>query len=104
MRSKNERYAISGREGSPRLFARYDAGGIKLAGLDIVLTPNGLNVPFVIDKVVWSAVCSLTDERRMSAWRKRIDEYLTRPEFFDIINELAQILNSPATGKEASTE
>ena len=69
-----------------------------------MLTPNGLNVPFVIDKVVWSAVCSLTDERRMSAWRKRIDEYLTRPEFFDIINELAQILNSPATGKEASTE
>lgn len=69
-----------------------------------MLTPNGLNVPFMVDKVVWGAVCSLTDERRMSAWRKRIDEYLTRPEFFDIINELAQILNSPATGKEASTE
>ena len=79
-------------------------GGIKLAGLDIVLTPNGLNVPFMIDKVVWGAVCSLTDERRMSAWRKKIDEYLTRPEFFDILNELAQILNSPATGKETSTE
>lgn len=79
-------------------------GGIKLAGLDIVLTPNGLNVPFVIDKVVWSAVCSLTDERRMSAWRERIGEYLMRPEFFDILNELGQILNSPATGKEESTE
>lgn len=79
-------------------------GGVKLAGLDIVLTLNGLNVPFMVDKVVWGAVCSLTDESRMSAWRKRIDEYLTRPEFFDIINELAQILNSPATGKEASTE
>ena len=79
-------------------------GGIKLAGLDIVLTPNGLNVPFMTDKVVWSMVCSLTDERRMSAWRERIGEYLTRPEFFDIINELAQILSSSATGKEASTE
>ena len=79
-------------------------GGIKLAGLDIVLTPNGLNVPFMTDKVVWGAVCSLTDESRMSAWRERIGEYLMRPEFFDILNELAQILNSPATGKEASTE
>lgn len=69
-----------------------------------MLTLNGLNVPFMIDKVVWGAVCSLTDERRMSAWRERIGEYLMRPEFFDIINELAQILNSPATGKEASTE
>ena len=79
-------------------------GGVKLAGLDIVLTPNGLNVPFMVDKVVWSAVCSLTDESRMSAWRKRIGEYLMRPEFFDILNELGQILNSPATGKEESTE
>lgn len=79
-------------------------GGVKLAGLDIVLTPNGLNVPFMIDRAVWDMVCSLTDERRMSAWRERIGEYLMRPEFFDIINELAQILNSPATGKEASTE
>lgn len=79
-------------------------GGVKLAGLDIVLTLNGLNVPFMVDKVVWSAVCSLTDESRMLAWRKRIDEYLTRPEFFDILNELGQILNSPATGKEESTE
>ena len=79
-------------------------GGIKLASLDIVLTPNGLNVPFMIDRAVWDMVCSLTDERRMSAWRERIGEYLMRPEFFDIINELAQILNSPATGKEASTE
>lgn len=52
-------------------------GGVKLAGLDIVLTPNGLNVPFMVDKV---------------------------PEFFDILNELGQILNSPATGKEESTE
>lgn len=69
-----------------------------------MLTPNGLNVPFMVDKVVWSAVCSLTDESRMPAWRKRIDEYLTRPEFFDILNELGQILNSPATGKEESTE
>ena len=79
-------------------------GGVKLAGLDIVLTPIGVNVPCMVDKVVWSAVCSLTDERKMSAWRKRIDEYLTRPEFFDILNELGQILNSPATGKETSTE
>lgn len=79
-------------------------GGIKLASLDIVLTLNGLNVPFMIDRAVWDMVCSLTDERRMSAWRERIGEYLMRPEFFDIINELAQILNSPATGKEASTE
>lgn len=79
-------------------------GGIKLASLDIVLTLNGLNVPFMVDKAVWDMVCSLTDERRMSAWRERIGEYLMRPEFFDIINELAQILNSPATGKEASTE
>ena len=79
-------------------------GGIKLACLDIVLTLNGLNVPFMIDRAVWDMVCSLTDERRMSAWRERIGEYLMRPEFFDIINELAQILNSPATGKEASTE
>lgn len=79
-------------------------GGIKLASLDIVLTPNGTHVPFMFDKVVWSAVCSLTDERKMSAWRERIDEYLTRPEFFDILNELGQILNSPATGKEESTE
>ncbi len=79
-------------------------GGIKLASLDIVLTLNGLNVPFMTDRAVWDMVCSLTDERRMSAWRERIGEYLMRPEFFDIINELAQILNSPATGKEASTE
>lgn len=78
-------------------------GGIKLASLDIVLTPNGLYVPFMTDEVVWSAVCSLTDKRRMSAWRERIVEYLTRPEFFDILNELGQILNSPATGKEEST-
>ena len=79
-------------------------GGIKLASLDIVLTLNGLNVPFMVDKAVWDMVCSLTDESRMSAWRKRIDEYLTRPEFFDILNELGQILNSPATVKETSTE
>ena len=79
-------------------------GGIKLASLDIVLTPNGLNVPFMTDEVVWSAVCGLTDKRRMSAWRERIVEYLTRPEFFDILNELGQILDSPATGKEESTK